>query len=200
MNLDNAQSKLLPSFFLTLISSPDRNSWPQRRTRGHTHAPPKDHLVRLSSPMQCISGARCQEALDSGFCHTRSRRLLRIRSTICFFQERLSSSTAVLFVHALNCYGFAWDRRATAEGWDLNRNFVDFSKPPPPDPEEAAKRGHELIAEYGKCQPSGPSRRSRGVWPVLCILVRCEGRLYHWAKYPARRRCLSGDAVTDKKS
>src|SRR6266498_1220198 len=27
------------------------------------------------------------------------------------FHEVLPSATAVLFVHALNCYGFAWDRR-----------------------------------------------------------------------------------------
>lgn len=56
--------------------------------------------------------------------------------------ERLSPSTAVLLVHALNCYGFAWDRRATAEGCDLNRNFVDFSKPLPPNP------GYEELAEH----------------------------------------------------
>ncbi|MER8785500.1 M14 family metallopeptidase [Mesorhizobium sp. M1006] len=58
------------------------------------------------------------------------------------FLERLPSSTAVLFVHALNCYGFAWDRRVTAEGVDLNRNFVDFSKPLPSNP------GYEELAEY----------------------------------------------------
>lgn len=37
---------------------------------------------------------------------------------------------AVLLVHALNPYGFAWDRRVTAEGCDLNRNFIDFANPP----------------------------------------------------------------------
>lgn len=47
----------------------------------------------------------------------------------------LPPSTGVLFVHALNSYGFAWDRRVTAEGCDLNRNFVDFSKPLPPNPD-----------------------------------------------------------------
>ncbi|MPW20390.1 DUF2817 domain-containing protein [Paraburkholderia sp. CNPSo 3157] len=35
-------------------------------------------------------------------------------------QDALPASTAVLLVHALNCYGFAWDRRVTAEGCDLN--------------------------------------------------------------------------------
>jgi predicted deacylase len=36
----------------------------------------------------------------------------------------------VLCVHALNPYGFAWDRRVTHEGCDLNRNFMDFPAPP----------------------------------------------------------------------
>lgn len=56
--------------------------------------------------------------------------------------EGLPSSTSVLCIHALNCYGFAWDRRVTAEGCDLNRNFVDFSKPLPPNP------GYEELAEH----------------------------------------------------
>jgi len=54
--------------------------------------------------------------------------------------KALPSSTAVLMIHALNCYGFAWDRRITAEGIDLNRNFVDFSKPVPVNP------GYEELA------------------------------------------------------
>lgn len=58
------------------------------------------------------------------------------------FHEGLPSSTALLFIHALNCYGFAWDRRVTAEGCDLNRNFIDFSKPLPPNP------GYEELAEH----------------------------------------------------
>ncbi|MER9702589.1 DUF2817 domain-containing protein [Mesorhizobium sp. M0146] len=54
----------------------------------------------------------------------------------------LPPSTGVLLVHALNCYGFAWDRRVTAEGCDLNRNFVDFSQPLPANPE------YDELAEY----------------------------------------------------
>jgi uncharacterized protein DUF2817 len=33
-----------------------------------------------------------------------------------------------VFVHAINPYGFAWTRRVTEEGNDLNRNYVDHSK------------------------------------------------------------------------
>ena len=43
----------------------------------------------------------------------------------------LGADTAVLLIHALNPYGFAWKRRVTHENVDLNRNFVDFSQPLP---------------------------------------------------------------------
>ena len=44
---------------------------------------------------------------------------------------RLAPDQAVLLVHAINPYGFAWSRRVTHENVDLNRNFVDFARPLP---------------------------------------------------------------------
>jgi hypothetical protein len=58
------------------------------------------------------------------------------------FHEGLAASVGVLLIHALNCYGFSWDRRVTAEGCDLNRNCVDFAKPLPANPE------YEELHEY----------------------------------------------------
>lgn len=46
-------------------------------------------------------------------------------------QQPLPDGVAALHVHALNPHGFAWLRRVTEEGIDLNRNFVDFSMPLP---------------------------------------------------------------------
>ena len=46
----------------------------------------------------------------------------------------LGSDTAVLLIHAINPFGFAWKRRVTNENVDLNRNFVDFSAPLPQNP------------------------------------------------------------------
>ena len=43
---------------------------------------------------------------------------------------KLPDGTAALLVHAVNPYGFAWLRRVTQEGVDLNRNGVDFAAPP----------------------------------------------------------------------
>lgn len=38
--------------------------------------------------------------------------------------------TKVLVLHAVNPYGFAWDRRVNEDNADINRNFVDFKNPP----------------------------------------------------------------------
>ncbi|HUN51500.1 MAG TPA: M14 family metallopeptidase [Candidatus Sulfotelmatobacter sp.] len=43
----------------------------------------------------------------------------------------LPRGVAVLAVHAINPYGFAWVRRVTEDNVDLNRNFVDHGKPRP---------------------------------------------------------------------
>jgi len=39
------------------------------------------------------------------------------------------AGVAMVYVHALNPYGFSWWRRTTHENVDLNRNFQDFSQP-----------------------------------------------------------------------
>jgi len=48
---------------------------------------------------------------------------------------RLAPGVAVLAIHAINPYGFAWSRRVTHENVDLNRNFIDFDRPLPANPE-----------------------------------------------------------------
>jgi hypothetical protein len=46
----------------------------------------------------------------------------------------LPEGVATLVVHAINPYGFAWLRRVTHEGIDLNRNWIDFTGPLPGNP------------------------------------------------------------------
>ena len=43
------------------------------------------------------------------------------------------ANTALLLVHAVNPYGFSHVRRTNEDNIDLNRNFIDFSKPLPPN-------------------------------------------------------------------
>ena len=49
-------------------------------------------------------------------------------------KPRLPKDTAVVFFHAQNPWGFAHKTRTTEENVDLNRNFIDFSKPLPANP------------------------------------------------------------------
>ena len=49
-------------------------------------------------------------------------------------RPRPPKHTAVVFFHAQNPWGFAHKTRTTEENVDLNRNFVDFTQPLPPNP------------------------------------------------------------------
>lgn len=51
-----------------------------------------------------------------------------------FPADSLPAGVAVLFIHAINPWGFAWLRRGNEDGVDLNRNFVDFDMPLPANP------------------------------------------------------------------
>jgi hypothetical protein len=55
--------------------------------------------------------------------------------------RHLPPATAVLMIHAINPYGFAWLRRVTHENVDLNRNWVDFDAPPNGNP------GYDALAD-----------------------------------------------------
>ncbi len=53
----------------------------------------------------------------------------------------LAGGTAILMIHAINPYGFAWLRRVTHENVDLNRNWIDFDRPAPSNP------GYDALSE-----------------------------------------------------
>ena len=57
------------------------------------------------------------------------------------------AGVAVLYIHALNPYGFSHVRRVTQENVDLNRNFHDFSAPLPVN--EGYRRVHPLLWLFG---------------------------------------------------
>ena len=65
----------------------------------------------------CGSGVQNALLADAGF-HARAQ----------------AAGVAVLYLHALNPYGFSWLRRTTQENVDLNRNWQDFSRPLPHNP------------------------------------------------------------------
>jgi hypothetical protein len=82
-----------------------------------------------------------------GFCGSASViDLLRINA-----QRHLPRGVALMIIHAINPHGFAWIRRVTEEGVDLNRNFVDFAKKLPENP------GYDELADaFVPRELSGP--------------------------------------------
>ena len=56
--------------------------------------------------------------------------------------RKLPKDVAVLFIHAVNPHGFAWKRRVNEDNVDLNRNFLDHSKPHPANPDYVALQDH----------------------------------------------------------
>lgn len=60
----------------------------------------------------------------------------------------LPPDVAVLLIHAINPYGFAWLRRVTNENVDLNRNWVNFDRPLPPNEGYEALRASIVPREW----------------------------------------------------
>ncbi|WP_333876853.1 DUF2817 domain-containing protein [Methylobacter sp.] len=53
----------------------------------------------------------------------------------------IPDNTAVLMIHALTPWGYTWQRRCDADGIDLNRNAIDFSRPLPEN------KGYDLLKD-----------------------------------------------------
>jgi hypothetical protein len=90
----------------------------------------------------------------------------------------LPADTAVLLVHAINPYGFAWVRRVTEDNIDLNRNFVDHAKPTPDNPGYRELRGSICPDEWS---PESESRNraqfmayagKHGAWALQAAITQ----------------------------
>lgn len=79
--------------------------------------------VEAQSALLVIAGTHGVEGLAGSGCLVG---LLEDR-----LHEALPVSGCLVLLHGINPYGFAWLRRVTEDGVDLNRNFADFSKPLP---------------------------------------------------------------------
>ncbi|HEV2563441.1 MAG TPA: M14 family metallopeptidase [Rhizomicrobium sp.] len=54
--------------------------------------------------------------------------------------SRIPPGTKAVILHALNPYGFSWNRRVNEDNADINRNFVDHTNPP-------ANDAYDLLAD-----------------------------------------------------
>lgn len=107
-----------------------------------------------------------------GFCGSGSQVAL-MRSGLL---DALPKGIAVVLIHAMNPYGFAHWSRTTEENVDINRNFVDFSKPLPEN------QGYEEVHHFLLPMDwDGPARwdseeamaryiAEKGLWAFQCAV------------------------------
>jgi len=60
----------------------------------------------------------------------------------------LPDDTAVLMVHLINPWGVAWSRRTNEDNVDLNRNFIDWTRPAPQNTAYAKVHPALVCAEW----------------------------------------------------
>lgn len=67
-----------------------------------------------------------------------------------FDAEKLDDDVSVILIHALNPYGFAWGTRTNENLVDVNRNFIDHSRPYPESAEY--EKIHDILVppEWGQ--------------------------------------------------
>jgi hypothetical protein len=64
------------------------------------------------------------------------------------------ADTRLVLVHALNPYGFAWNRRVNEDNVDLNRNFVDHAHAPD-------NQGYALLSDAAAFEDAAPEAVAR---------------------------------------
>ncbi len=74
-----------------------------------------------------------------------------------------SAGVALALIHAVNPFGFSHTRRVTHENVDLNRNFMDFSKPLPQNP--AYRDLHPVLLP--QLWPAGLGNQLQILWYLL---------------------------------
>lgn len=101
---------------------------------------PVGHIEELSTDAVYIGDPAAKKLLVfisathgvEGYCGSAIQRLLLAQ--LAQHPDLLPADLGLLMIHGLNSWGMQWARRCDQEGIDLNRNCVDFSALPAPDP------------------------------------------------------------------
>lgn len=112
----------------------------------------------------------------------------------------LPADTAVLMIHALTPWGYAWQRRCDQDGVDLNRNIVDFCRPLPENPGYDQLRPALFLADpQQRKQAIEEFERLHGRVALECAI---SGGQYHdpagpfyGGKAPAHGRRVAEDLI-----
>ena len=90
-----------------------------------------------------------------------------------------AAGVAVLYVHALNPHGFSHLRRTTHENVDLNRNFLDFTRPLPDNPGYAELHPHLVPAAWPPSAADEAALAAYAEWHGAAALQAAISRGQH---------------------
>ncbi len=86
------------------------------------------------------------------------------------FTQSLPSNTNLIFIHALNPYGFAWLRRCNEDNIDLNRNFILSEESYKGSPEDYSNLNSFLNPTFPPSQVE--AYLLKALWLILCYGMR----------------------------
>jgi hypothetical protein len=90
---------------------------------------------------------------------------------------QLPPGAAIIFIHAINPFGFAWQRRFNEDNIDLNRNFLL--------PEEQFKGAPPLSGAFRSAMTPGKPRTRFGFWAArMAMLAMRHGVQSFWETLP----------------
>jgi hypothetical protein len=116
-------------------------------------------------------------------------------------QRAADAGVAILYVHALNPYGFSHLGRTTHENVDLNRNFHDFAQPLPVNAEY--RELHELLVPATWPPPPDNERAlgryvaERGLAHYQAVITRGQYEYPDGVFYGGRAPCWSNLALRE---
>ncbi|MDX1776522.1 MAG: M14 family metallopeptidase, partial [Desulfobulbales bacterium] len=99
------------------------------------------------------------------------------------FDSDLKPDMGIVLIHAVNPYGFAYLRRFNEDNVDLNRNFVDHSKPYPANP------GYDKLQDAISPEHISSWKNAKSLFSIL------RYRLQHGKT--ALKKAISGGQYTD---
>ncbi|HVY99009.1 MAG TPA: M14 family metallopeptidase [Dongiaceae bacterium] len=106
---------------------------------------------------------------------------------------RLPGDTAVLLIHAINPYGFAWARRVNEDNIDLNRNFIDHAGPAPDSPRYRLLRDAICPREWSTTSEAGVRQRF-AAYAAEHGAMALQEAIMHGQYFDAEGVCYGGKA------
>ena len=123
-----------------------------------------------------------------GFCGSACQ--VALLRDVTVYATLVDSGVAVVLCHAVNPYGFSHLRRVNEDNVDVNRNFLDFTQPIPPNDDYASVHAIVVPEEWpptrANSEALGASAARHGVDRLQMIITRGQSEFPDGVFYAGR--------------